>query len=501
MVSICGKNNSKSSYELSSSDVFVKLSEHTSTEMSDFTVFVVVFLSMYLHLQSLKYYVAEMILGSRSVFLSTGSISAHSPNDVLQKLDQSKTFDFSLVKLVQSFVSNDEPADILPIKKVISGLIALGVAVTFLVLASPHWPRGMGGENFAILAIILLVASFGVSMLLVSVETPALPWIIFVSLVIATYAVVRTSKCNEDRACLEKPDGESDNFLDFDYKWLVVAISLFALKKILFIILFLRRYDSIADKTIRGLGFVLFLVFYIFMILTTFISSPETKQNQYVPCTLKGSFVGQLIYWPLFLIIIFYIERGSYNTLDESGEVNKMKWFSSVISFVLSFLMFLVPLVTILEWQGNPQNKNACTVRQPEISLDTPGGDSAFYWVMLIVILLVCTVVYVFIKSLLASIATGANIAGRGIATVATSIRQGVATQFPSMTDYSRVGPRGPSLAQHTVRATEGTGTGSATGATSIGGVATRLPSMPGHSRVRIGPRATEGTWLLAEHV
>jgi hypothetical protein len=397
MVSICGRNNSKSSYELASSDVFVKLSEHTSTEMSDFTVFVVVFLSIYLHLQSLKYYVAEMILGSRYIFLNPGSISSQSPGDVIQKLDQSKTFNFSLVKLVQSLVSNDNDKleHIEKIKWLISGSIAVAVMVTFLVLLRPRgrdgigeddgggWPVGLGVENLVILSLILALVSFGLSMFVVSVETPALPWIIFVSLAISTYAVIRTSKCNENRACLYKPDGESDNFLDFDYKFLVIALSCFVLKKILFSILFFKRRDSTTDKVIRGLGFLMFIVFYIFMILTTFISSPETKQNQFVPCTLKGSFVGQLIYWPLFLIIIFYVERGSYNTPDDEsrgGEVNMVKWVLSVASFLLSSLLFLVPLITILEWQGNSQNKNArntcttlSTVRQPDITLDKPG--------------------------------------------------------------------------------------------------------------------------------
>ena len=286
MVSICGDNyaSTLSSDDLASSDVFVKLSQYTSVEMSDFTVFVIVFLSYYLHLHSLKYHVSEMILGSQSY--ANIPMATHSQSNVVELLQQSKTFDVSLVKFFPS----------------------LG-----------------------------------------NLYLPALLWIVLLSLAFAVYAVVKTSKCQPDKVCLEA----AGDLLDFDYTWVSFALGLFILHKFVFGFLLLKNSifrTSKWDRKIRGISFILFIMFYIFMILTTFKSSPETKHHEDIPCTSKGSFVGQLIYWPLFLIIVFYIERGSYILGDGSTTLNLVV---AVSTFILSTLLFMVPMITIGTWQSD----------------------------------------------------------------------------------------------------------------------------------------------------
>lgn len=102
------------------------------------------------------------------------------------------------------------------------------------------------------------------------------------------------------------------------------------------------------------------------MIVTTLYSSPETKHSQNTPCTSKGSFVGQLIYWPLFLIVVFYIERGSYSKQNSN---------TAIVTYLLSTLFFVVPISTIIGWERNRDtaiSRMTCSLRQPTISLDRP---------------------------------------------------------------------------------------------------------------------------------
>ena len=113
MVSICGNTNSEStlsSDDLASSDVFVKLSQHTSIEISDFTVFVIVFLSYYLHFQSFKYHVSEMMEGSQS-----------------------------LVEIFETLVSNEQKSGlrVLRLKRVFLFLVGFVIAILFFSLTFP----------------------------------------------------------------------------------------------------------------------------------------------------------------------------------------------------------------------------------------------------------------------------------------------------------------------------------------------------------------------------
>jgi len=376
--SICAQNNpSYDSNDLASSDVFVKLSQHTSVEMSDFTVFVLVFLSYYLHLQSLKYHVSEMILGSQSIVKD--SLAAQSTSNVATKLQQSETFDISLSKLYKTLVSDENSKsglggttlfeNIPTFKLAIPFLIALMIFIVFLSLTAPVWPSQLGGENLVIIGIIAGLASLALSYFVLTVETPALLWIILVSTAFAMYAVVKTSTCDPNKVCLYKPEGYGDNFLDFNYLWISLAVATFAVQKFLFSILLFRLKPF---KILRGVSFLFFLIFYVFMIVTTLQSSPETKHHQYTPCTSKGSFVGQLIYWPLFLIIVFYIERGSYTFVDK---VDMRTFGAAILTYIISTLLFLVPILTIAGWEGNRDtaiSRKTCSLRQPTISLDTP---------------------------------------------------------------------------------------------------------------------------------
>uniref|UniRef100_A0A6C0J0J5 Uncharacterized protein n=1 Tax=viral metagenome TaxID=1070528 RepID=A0A6C0J0J5_9ZZZZ len=373
MVSICAQNNSNyDSNDLASSDVFVKLSQHTSVEMSDFTVFVLVFLSYYLHLQSLKYHVSEMILGSQSIV--EDSLAAYSTNNVATKLQQSKTI--SLVN-IYTFLTKEEKLSktklfglfSLPtFKIVIPFMIAVVIFIVFLRITAPVWPSQLVGENITIIGMLTAVASLGLSYFLLTVETPALLWIILVSIGFAVYAVVKTSTCDANKVCLDKPEGYGDNFLDFNYLWISLAVAMFVIQKILFSILLFRH----GPLRIRGFSFMCFLLFYVFMIVTTFQSSPETKHHQDTPCTSKGSFVGQLIYWPLFLIIVFYIERGSYTFRDE---ISVRAFGTAILTYIVSTLFFLVPTLTIFALEGSRDtaiSRMTCSLRRPTIKLDTP---------------------------------------------------------------------------------------------------------------------------------
>jgi hypothetical protein len=375
MVSICAQDNSNyDSSDLASSDVFVKLSQHTSVEMSDFTVFVLVFLSYYLHLQSLKYHVSEMIIGSQSIV--NDSIAAQSRSNVATKLQQSKTFDISLAKIYTTLTNEEKlrstklfGQDVALFKILIPLTIAAVIFIVFLSLTGPVWPSQLGGENLVIIGMVTAVASLGLSYFVLTVETPALMWIVLVSIAFAVYAVVKTSNCDPNKVCLYKPDGYGDNFLDFNPLWIFLAFAMFVLQKIVFSLL-LSRHGPF--RILRGISFMFFLLFYAFMIVTTFHSSPETKHHQYIPCTSKGSFVGQLIYWPLFLIIVFYIERGSYTFKDE---IDVPTFGAAIITYIISALLFIVPISTILGWEGNREtatSRMTCSLRQPTISLDTP---------------------------------------------------------------------------------------------------------------------------------
>ena len=346
MVSICAQENPNyDSYDLASSDVFVKLAQHTSVEMSNFTVFVLVFLSYYLHLQSLKYHVSEMILGSQSIVQD--SLAARSTSNVATKLQQSETFDISLAKIYKTLTNEEKLLktklfgilkDPVPtFKIVIPLLIAAVIFIVFLSLTLPVWPYQLGYENLTMIGIITLVASFASSFFVLTVETPALLWIVLVSLGFAVYAVVKTSNCYANEVCLYKPGGYGDNFLDFNPQWINFALVVFVIQKFVFCILL---YRHVPFRILRGISFVLFLLFYVFMIVTTFQSSPETKHHQYTPCTSKGAFVGQLIYWPLFLIIVFYIERGSYTFRDE---ISGRAFLMAIFTYVLSALFFPSP--------------------------------------------------------------------------------------------------------------------------------------------------------------
>ena len=372
MVSICAQddNSNYDSNDLASSDVFVKLSQHTSVEMSDFTVFVLVFLSYYLHLQSLKYHVSEMILGSQSIVKD--SIAAQSRSNVATKLQQSKTFDISLAKIYTTLTNEEKlhstklfGQDVPTFKILIPLTIAAVIFIVFLSLTTrgptaPVWPSQLGGENLVIIGMVTAVASLGLSYFVLTVETPALMWIVLVSIAFAVYAVVKTSNCDPNKVFLYKPDGYGDNFLDFNPLWILLAFAMFVIQKIVFSLLLSRRGSSF--RILRGISFMFFLLFYAFMIMTTFHSSPETKHHQYIPCTSKGSFVGQLIYWPLFLIIVFYIERGSYTFKDE---IDVPTFGAAIITYIISALLFIVPISTILGWEGNQKKKET-------ISLDTP---------------------------------------------------------------------------------------------------------------------------------
>lgn len=378
MTSICAQENIKyDSNDLASSDVFVKLSQHTSVEMSDFTVFVLVFLSYFLHLQSLKYHVSEMILGSQSIIQD--SLAKQSISNVATKLQQSGTFDISLAKIYTTLWSEEEEKlrkgvygptlfnKIPTFKLMIPLLIAIVIFIVFLSLTAPVWPSQLGGENLVIIGLLTMVASLALSYFVLTVETPALLWIILVSISFATYAVVKTSNCDPNKVCLYKPEGYGDDFLDFNYLWISLAVGMFFIQKVMFSML-LSRHGSV--KFARGFSFVFFLLFYVFMIATTFYSSPETKHHQHTPCTSKGTFVGQLIYWPLFLVIVFYIERGSYTFVDDN-----QGFIMAIATYFLSTLLFLVPILTIAGWEGNRDtsiSRMTCSLRQPNISLDTP---------------------------------------------------------------------------------------------------------------------------------
>lgn len=385
MTSICAQENNikYDSNDLASSDVFVKLSQHTSVEMSDFTVFVLVFLSYFLHLQSLKYHVSEMILGSKSIIQDT--VAAHSISNVATKLQQSGTFDISLAKIYTTLVSEENEKlksglygptlfnKIPTFKLAIPLLIAIVIFIVFLSLTAPVWPSQLGGDNLVIIGLLTSVASLALSYFVLTVETPALLWIILVSVAFATYAVVKTSNCDPNKVCLYKPGGYGDDFLDFNYLWIGLAVGMFFIQKVMFSILLYIHWPS--SGILRGFSFVFFLLFYVFMIVTTFHSSPETKHHQYTPCTSKGAFVGQLMYWPLFLVIVFYIERGSYTFRDEITGSRFRQFFPAIVTFVLSTLLFLVPILTILGWEGNRDttiSRKTCSLRQPTISLDTP---------------------------------------------------------------------------------------------------------------------------------
>ena len=197
MVSICGQENSNSvlnSDDLASSDVFVKLSQYTSVEMSNFTVFVIVFLSYYLHFQSLKSHVSEIL----------GSTTDISLNNVISSISDTKPkYRFALKLLV-------------PITLAV--VLGIGIIVPTWTLLQPQ----LGYEEMLALVCVIFVVSLFLSKLLMSVKTPSLKWIILVlmSLAISVYAVVKTSTCNPDRVCLYKPEGEGDNFLDFDWIWI-----------------------------------------------------------------------------------------------------------------------------------------------------------------------------------------------------------------------------------------------------------------------------------------
>ena len=394
MTSICAQENNikYDSNDLASSDVFVKLSQHTSVEMSDFTVFVLVFLSYFLHLQSCKYHVSEMILGSKSIIQDT--VAAQSTSNVATKLQQSGTFDISLAKMYTTLVSEENEKlrsglygttlfnKIPTFKLAIPLLIAIVIFIVFLSLAAPIWPSQLGddnlvpvwpsqlgGDNLVIIGLLTSVASLALSYFVLTVETPALLWIILVSVAFATYAVVKTSNCDPNKVCLYKPEGYGDDFLDFNYLWIGLAVGMFFIQKVMFSILLYRHGPF---RLLRGFSFVCFLLFYVFMIVTTFHSSPETKHHQYTPCTSKGAFVGQLIYWPLFLVIVFYIERGSYTFRDE---ITGSQFLPVIVTFVLSTLLFLVPILTIAGWEGDRDtaiSRKTCSLRQPTISLDTP---------------------------------------------------------------------------------------------------------------------------------
>ena len=384
MVSICAQDNSKyDSTDLASSDVFVKLSQHTSVEMSDFTVFVLVFLSYYLHFQSLKYHVSEMILGSPQLIVND-SMAAQSTSNVAQKLQQTKTFDVSLAKIYTTLANEEklhktklfgQDVPVPTFKIVFPVIIAAVILVAFLSLTIPVWPSELGGENLFLIGMVTAVASLGLSYFVLTVETPALMWIVLASIAVAVYAVVKTSNCDPDKVCLYKPEGEGDNFLDFYFLWIILAAVVFAIQKIVFFFLF--NYSARKhSRKLRGTSLIFFFIFYVFMILTTFHSSPETKHHQHTPCTSKGSFVGQLIYWPLFLIIVFYIERGSYTFRDEGDSPTKpMATIATIATYIASCLFFIVPTATIGGWEEDDKTATArktCSLRQPTISLDRP---------------------------------------------------------------------------------------------------------------------------------
>lgn len=381
MKSICAQKNSikYDSNDLASSDVFVKLSQHTSVEMSDFTVFVLVFLSYFLHLQSLKYHVSEMILGSQSIIQDT--VAAQSRSNIATKLQQPGTFDISLAKIYTTLTNEeklyktklfgilDRPVPLFKIA--IPFLVGIVVFIVFLSLTAPVWPSQLGGDNLVIIGLLTMVASLALSYFVLTVETPAIVWIILVSVAFATYAVVKTSNCDANKVCLYKPEGYGNNFLDFNYLWIGLAVGMFFIQKVMFSILLYRHGPF---RLLRGFSLMFFLLFYVFMIVTTFQSSPETKHHQHTPCTSKGTFVGQLIYWPLFLVIVFYIERGSYTFRDE---INIPNFAMSILTYVLSTLFFLVPILTIRTWEGNRDtaiSRMTCSLRQPTISLDTPSS-------------------------------------------------------------------------------------------------------------------------------
>ena len=339
MVSICGQDSNSvlNSDDLASSDVLVKLSQYTSVEMSNFTVFVIVFLSYYLHFQSLKSHVSE-ILGPTTV------------NNVISNIPDKKShYRFALKLLV-------------PITLAV--VLGIGVIVPTWTLLQPQ----LGYEEMLALVCVIFVVSLFLSKLLMSVKTPGLKWIILVlmSLAISVYAVVKTSTCNPDRVCLYKPEGESDNFLDFDWIWIGIALSIFVVHKICMLVLSFK-FEEYNTPLSRVFSLIMFSLFYAFMIFTTFLSSPETKHHQYTPCTSKGSFVGQLIYWPLFLIIVFYTERGAYDI----GRSPLWK----LLLLVFSTLLFVVPIATIYHFQRDPAtaiSRRTCTLQRPTITLDTP---------------------------------------------------------------------------------------------------------------------------------
>jgi hypothetical protein len=162
--------------------------------------------------------------------------------------------------------------------------------------------------------------------------------------------------------------GYGDNFLDFNPLWISLALVMFVIQKLVFIIL-LYRHGSF--RILRGVSFMFFLLFYVLMIVTTFYSSPETKHHQLTPCTSKGTFVGQLIYWPLFLIIVFYIERGSYTFIDKIGLKN---FGAAILTYIISALFFLVPILTITGWEGDSDTAiSRMTCLQTDVEEDVVG--------------------------------------------------------------------------------------------------------------------------------
>ena len=367
MRSICGNQSiAHHSDALVSSDVFVKLSQHTSTEISDFTVFTIVFMTFYFHFQSLKHHFSHIVLNTQAY--ASIPLAKYSQNTISQKTMEAKTFNISLLKLFETLF-NDQPLQP-QVNFIFSFLIAITITTFFLFVTAPIWPKEAGPENIFFLSFILFLSSFGLFKFIINIETPSLIWIILLSLASSIYAVVRTSKCDENRVCLYHPNGSPDNFSEFDYTWILIALAIFFVHKSIFIFYIFKNGTEFL-LPLRSFGILSFILFYFSMILTTFLSSPEIRNNQLIPCTSKGAFVGQFIYWPFFLMFIFYIDRGTYVFQNET---NNTFISIEVFTFVASLLFFFVPIYTIYNWQNNPDTsitRRTCTLKQPTITIDT----------------------------------------------------------------------------------------------------------------------------------